>query len=149
MSITYPITFAYSSHQVSSQSLHSKRFPTFLFSSSNPVCPRTNLSRKWSIWDIISFYISSFIKIRSPIRKINLPQFSRFPRIPDSPSNSPNVTGSSRNLKYELAQDPSKYQISLRSGYLFVSYKYLIFSNYPPPNSTRERIRSGYISHVS
>ena len=55
-----------------------------------------------------------------------------------------------QNLKLNfIAQDPSKYQISLRSGHPFVSYKYLNFQNYlPPPNSTKES-RSGPVMSVT
>ena len=55
-----------------------------------------------------------------------------------------------KNLKLNfIAQDPSKYQISLRSGHPFVSYKYLNFQNYlPPPNSTKES-RSGPVMSVT
>ena len=94
MSITYLEIFV-SFHQVSSQSLHSKRFPRCLVSKisvsplQSPFFPDFNLNWKWSIWDIRYFYISSFIKVRSPIRKIKIPQFSRFPRFPVSPRNSP------------------------------------------------------------
>ena len=104
--------------------------------------PGSNSNWKWSIWDIRFFYISSFIKIRSPIRKI--PRFSCFPRISGSPSHSLQCHRIwSRFKMSSKVQDPFKYQISLRSDHPFVSYKYLIFSNFsellpPPPNSTKE-----------
>ena len=78
---------ACSSHQGSSRSLHSKRFPRFPFSP--PYVLGSDSNWKWSIWNMRSFYTSSFIKIQWPIRKIKIPQFSRFPRFPVSPSNSP------------------------------------------------------------
>ena len=93
-------TCAYSSYQVLFLTLPSKRFPRFL--SPPPPTPYVSGSYsnwKWSNWNILSFYISSYIKIRSPIPKIKIPQFSSFPRFPVSPSNSPNVTGSGRDLK--------------------------------------------------
>ena len=84
------VTFAYSIHQASSRFLHSKCFPRFLFPSSSPLCPRIQFESKMEhLRHKILLYISSFIKIRSPIRKIKIPQFSRFPRIPVSLSNSP------------------------------------------------------------
>ena len=46
---------------------------------------RPDLNWKRSIWDMRYFYISSFIKIWSPIHKINLPSFSRFPLSPIPP----------------------------------------------------------------
>ena len=90
-------TCAYSSHQVSSRSLHSQRFPRFLFPSSNPLCPRIQFESKMEhLRHKILLYISSFIKIRSPIRKIKIPQFSHFARIPVSlptPSMSQDLVG--------------------------------------------------------
>ena len=91
---------------------------------------------KRSIWDIRFFYISSFIKIQSPIPKI--PWFSHFPTILVSLSNSPKChqIRSIFEIRVLKAQDPSKYQFSWRSDHLLVSYKYLffsIFSNSPPP----------------
>ena len=73
------------------------RFPRFRFPPSGLLCPRIRFKLKRSIWDVSFFYISSFNKIRSPIRKIKIPQFSRFPRFP--PSTPPNVTGSGWDSK--------------------------------------------------
>ena len=64
-----------------------------------------------------------------------------------SPSNSPQCQKIWLGFDFK-AQDPSKYQISLRSGHPFVSYKYLNFQNYPPPNSTKES-RSGPVMSVT
>ena len=89
-------TFAYTIHQASSRFFHSKCFKRF----SPPTPPMSKfLVEIWnkSSWDMNSFWLSNFIKIQSPIHKIKISQFLRFPRIPVSPSNSPNVTGSGPN----------------------------------------------------
>ena len=62
------------------------RFPRFPFPPSTPNVPGSNRNRKWNICHMTSFYISSFIKIRSPIHEINIPHFSRFP-LPPAPPN--------------------------------------------------------------
>ena len=68
---------------------------------------------------------------------------NHFPRFLISPSNSP----MSRDVvgiwnKSSETWIPTKYQISLRSGHLFLSWKYLNFSNFskltPPPRSSKE-----------
>ena len=92
-----------------------------------------------SIWDIRSFYTSSFIKIKSSIRKIKISQFSHFPTILVSPSNSPNVTGSGWDLKWELQSTRSNSPNVTRSGWdskwelqnKNTSF-FLTFSNYSP-----------------
>ena len=87
--------------------------------------------------------MSSFIKIRSPIRKIKIPQFSRFPKFSgfsfQLPPMLPDLVGISNNSCE--AQDTSKYHISLISDHPFVSYKHLNFSIFfesPPPSSPKE-----------
>ena len=87
-------TCDYFSHQVSSWSLHSKHFPIFLLPPSTPYVARSDSNWNWSIWDIKSFYLSSFNKVWPPIHKMKLPQFCRFP-----PPATPNVTGSVQDLK--------------------------------------------------
>ena len=120
------------------------RFPRLLFPPPTPYVPGFDSKRKWSIWEIRPFYISSSIKIRSPIRKIKKPKFSRFPRISVSPSNSPQChwIWSWFLNKISEEKDPSKYQISFRSDHPFVSYKCLIFTNFsqlpPSPTSPKE-----------
>ena len=72
-------TFAYSTHQVSSRFLHSKRFPRFLISPSNsPQCQQI-----WSVFEM---------------RSVRFKYFPRFLVPPQLPS-SPNDAGSGRDLK--------------------------------------------------
>ena len=51
----------------------------------SPSLPDPIWINQWSILDMGSFYISSFIKIWSPICKINMHQFSQFPFPPALP----------------------------------------------------------------
>ena len=113
------------------------RFPT-------PTPPNVNWpgrDLKWELWDIKSFYISNFVKIRSPIRKIKIPKFSHFPRISVSPSNSPQC----HRIWSEFKIRALKIKILLR---------YLIFSSFselflPPQLHQKKQIQSSYVSHVS
>ena len=103
-------TCAYSSHQVSSWSLHSKRFPALMISGfqdsrfppPSPYVPGSDSNLKWSIWGIRSFYISGFIKIWSPICKISLLDFHILQDFQFPPQTSPNVTRSGWDLKWEI-----------------------------------------------
>ena len=99
------ITRAYSSHQVSSRYLHSKHFPRFPVSkiSISPLQPSMSpdlITFENEVWDIRFFYISSFIEIQSPIRKIpRIHVFQEFRLPPPTPFN---VTWSGRDLNWEF-----------------------------------------------
>ena len=81
--------FAYSIHQASSRFLHSKCFPRF------PPPTPPQCQKIWSGFEIRALrheFLSRYqisLRIRSPSRKIKIPQFSRFPRIPVSPLQLP------------------------------------------------------------
>ena len=119
-------------------------FPRFLFPPHRPLCPRIRFELKIDyLRHKILLYISSFIKIRSPIRKIKIPQFPHLPRISVSPSNSPQCYRIWSGFKIRaLKHKIFIYEISLRSDDLFISYKYVIFSSFselsPPSNSNKE-----------
>ena len=95
-------TYVDSSRQVSCRSLHSKRFPRFPVSKisvspSNPLCLWVQFELKMEHLKQKTFL--SFIQILLPICKIEIPQFSRFPRFLVSPPTPPNVIGSIQDLK--------------------------------------------------
>ena len=80
-------TCSYSSHQVSSRSLHSERFPRF---SVPPPTPFNVTGSSWDLkcelWDTRSFKLSYFIKIWSPVRKLKYLIFQNFPNYKESQS---------------------------------------------------------------
>ena len=77
MSITYlELVLILSTLSVYPRSLHSKRLPLFPFPPSTPpMSPGSDTNWKWTILDMTSFYISSFIKIWSPINEITYLNF--------------------------------------------------------------------------
>ena len=117
-------------------------FPRFSFHPSTPYVSNC----KWSIWDMRSFYISSFIKIQSPTHKINIPSFSWFggPPAPHRWSNRGNDC-SKVNFCRSLTRLP--IFIILARPEATNSPKHRKSSPLQLPQ--RDRIRSGYINYVS
>ena len=95
-------TFAYSNHQDFIPIPPLQVFSKISFSNSR------QCQKIWSGFEIRALrheFPSKYqisLKIRSPIRKIKIPQFSRFPRIPVSPSNSPQCHRIWSEFKLEL-----------------------------------------------
>ena len=89
--------------------------------SSSPQCQEiwVGIWNKSSETWIPSKYQISLISDRLFVR-YKYPNFHVFQEFRFPPTTPPNVTESGRNLKLK-AQDPSRYQISLRSGHPFVS----------------------------
>ena len=92
------------------------------------------------------FYISSFIKVRSAIREINIPQFSRF--LSSSPS-PPMVESEKRLLSSQFVHVPDM-PTNFNHTSMSRSTELAKVLEIPLPQlPKRERIWSGYVNRVS